>query len=49
MEIKETKKTLLDTIHKCIMCNKLAYEVGDNEYKCSNSDCKYTWKVIDRG
>lgn len=35
--------TLLDTIHKCLRCEAPAYEVKENEYRCS--ECDFTWEV----
>ena len=49
METVETKTTLLDTLHRCLMCNSVAYEVADNKYKCSNRECNCTWKVTNCG
>ncbi len=42
---EENNKGLLDTIHKCVMCNAAAYEVGEKEYSCTECEC--TWKVLD--
>lgn len=36
---------LLDTIHKCLMCNETAYEYKENEYVCSDKQCNFTWMV----
>jgi len=42
---EENTKGLLDTIHRCIMCDAPAYEVSENEYSCTECDC--VWKVVD--
>ncbi len=44
---EESNEGLLDTIHKCIMCDAPAYEVAENEYKCTECDC--IWKVVECG
>jgi len=43
-DIKEKKEGLLDTLHKCIMCNATAYEVKDDKYECSR--CDFEWEVL---
>lgn len=40
---------LLDTIHKCLRCNKEAYEYKKNNYICSDKQCNFTWTVKNRG
>jgi len=42
--IESTEKGLLDTLHKCIMCNSTAYKVEDGRYECSK--CSFEWRVL---
>lgn len=39
------KPKMLDTLHKCLMCNAKAYEYDEGRYVCSNNDCEFTWRV----
>lgn len=43
----ETKnETLSDTLHRCLMCNKPAFEYDTDSYRCSDSDnCDFEWTV----
>ena len=43
-EIEESK-TLADTVHRCLMCNELAYEHKENEFRCNDKDCAFIWMV----
>lgn len=36
-------QSLLDTLHRCLRCDAPAYEVGNEEYACS--ECDFTWEV----
>jgi len=42
---KTDKESLLDTIHKCLKCNKEAYEYEKDNYVCSDKECDFTWTV----
>ena len=41
---ERTKEGLLDTLHKCIMCEAPAYEVKKDNYECSR--CDFEWEVL---
>ena len=43
----ENELQMADTVHKCLFCESVAYEVEPNEFMCSNDECPWTWKVID--
>jgi hypothetical protein len=34
-------------IHRCLGCDSIAYEIGENLYKCLK--CNFEWSVIDCG
>jgi ribosomal protein L37E len=36
-------QNLLDTLHRCLRCDELAYEEENNKYSCS--ECDFTWEV----
>lgn len=40
------KKALLDYLHKCLMCNKPAYEYETDKYVCSSKECEFEWEVM---
>ena len=42
--IENVEEGLLDTLHKCIMCNATAYEVDEDRYECS--ECTFKWEVL---
>jgi len=47
MKQTEEVKTLADTVHRCLMCNELAFEYEKDKYKCSDPDnCDFKWTVI---
>lgn len=41
--MKNKKEQLSDTVHKCIMCNRPAFEYKKDKYKCS--ECSFVWEV----
>lgn len=41
----KTKCTMTETVHKCLKCNKPAYEVSNNIFKCSDNECGFEWEV----
>lgn len=44
----ETKNeaTMADTLHRCLMCNKPAFEYEEDKYKCSDEvECNFEWTV----
>lgn len=43
MEEELEIKSLLDIVHRCLMCNSLAYATSDDEFECS--ECGFVWKV----
>ena len=49
MSIENETEGLLDTIHKCLMCNSEAYDCEECEFVCSDVNCNFKWKVIIRG
>jgi len=49
MSTEKNNKGLLDTLHKCLRCNKEAFEHTVGEFKCSDKNCNFEWKVITCG
>lgn len=47
-EIKEVI-TLADTVHRCLMCNELAYEYKEDAFRCSDKECDFIWTVTHCG
>jgi len=47
MENEERKTSLLDVIHRCLACNEMAFEVEKNKYECGDTNCNFTWEVLD--
>jgi len=43
MENETNNGTLLDTVHRCLMCNAIAYKISDGEFVCSV--CGFKWTV----
>ena len=36
--------SMFDFIHRCLLCDELAEEVGPGTYSCTK--CRFTWEVI---
>lgn len=45
-KVEEKEVSLMDTLHRCLMCDSEAFEYEKNKYKCSNICCEFTWKVM---
>lgn len=43
---EDTEITMQDALHHCLMCGELAHECEENIYRCDDSDCGFSWKVI---
>lgn len=38
--------TMMDTLHRCLMCDAPAHECDEEDlYMCSDNECGFTWKV----
>lgn len=46
---KKIEHTMVETIHKCLRCNKMAYEIVDGVFKCSDDKCGFKWEIINCG
>ncbi len=49
MDHREKKKKMIDMIHHCLVCGELAHECEEGVYRCDDSDCGFSWRVIDCG
>lgn len=45
----KTGHTMIETIHRCLRCDKMAYEIDDGVFKCSDDGCAFEWEVIKSG
>jgi predicted RNA-binding Zn-ribbon protein involved in translation (DUF1610 family) len=41
---KSITHSMQDLVHKCIMCDNLAFETSPNLFSCS--DCGFEWEII---
>jgi hypothetical protein len=46
-KIDKNKYTMAEMIHRCLRCDKVAYEVGDGVFKCFDDKCGFGWEVIE--
>jgi hypothetical protein len=48
-KIDKIKHIMIETIHKCLRCNKIAYQTDDSVFKCSDDKCGFKWETINCG
>ena len=48
-KIEKNDHAMTKMIHKCLRCNKMAYEISNGLFKCSNVECGFEWEVINCG
>ena len=48
-KIDRAKCTMTETIHKCLRCDKTAYEIDDGVFKCSDDKCAFEWEITKVG
>lgn len=44
METNEVQ-TMADTVHRCLMCNELAFEYEEDKFRCGDKNCQFEWTV----
>lgn len=44
MTHKSTESYMSDYVHKCLRCNSVCYQSGDNKFECP--DCGFGWEII---
>ena len=45
----KTKHTMAETIHRCLRCNEMAYQIDGGVFKCFDDKCGFKWETIERG
>lgn len=36
-------------VHRCLRCNSIAFEIGEELYRCSDPECGFEWEVVRDG
>jgi hypothetical protein len=47
--VEKTVHTMVEATHKCLRCNKMAYEIHNGVFKCSDGKCGFKWEIIEHG
>ena len=48
-KVNRIKHIMIETVHRCLRCNKVAYEIVDGVFKCSDNNCAFEWEIINCG